>query len=89
MRFDWDEGNWPKCGKYGLSKEEIEYVPSNDPLIMPDRYPPELETRFNAVGQNENGGHVFLVFTLRGDGKCHVVRPISARYMHGQGDSAL
>ena len=24
--FDWDEGNWPKCGKHGVSREEIEEV---------------------------------------------------------------
>jgi len=22
--FDWDSGNWPKCGKHGVSREEIE-----------------------------------------------------------------
>ena len=24
--FDWDDGNWPKCGKHGVSREEIEQV---------------------------------------------------------------
>ncbi len=24
--FDWDAGNWPKCAKHGLSKQEIEEV---------------------------------------------------------------
>nr|VFJ65681.1 MAG: hypothetical protein BECKFW1821A_GA0114235_12132 [Candidatus Kentron sp. FW] len=81
-RFDWDKGNWPKCGKYGLSREEIEYILSHDPLVLPDRYPPELETRFNAVGKNENGRYAFVVFTFRSKGKRHTIRPISARYMH-------
>jgi len=22
--FDWDDGNWPKCGKHGVSRTEIE-----------------------------------------------------------------
>jgi hypothetical protein len=22
--FDWDSGNWPKCGKHGVSREQIE-----------------------------------------------------------------
>jgi uncharacterized DUF497 family protein len=22
--FYWDSGNWPKCGKHGVSREEIE-----------------------------------------------------------------
>lgn len=24
--FDWDSGNWPKCGKHGVTKEEIKEV---------------------------------------------------------------
>ena len=24
--FEWDAGNWPKCGKHGVSKAEIEFV---------------------------------------------------------------
>jgi uncharacterized DUF497 family protein len=24
--FDWNAGNWPKCGKHGVSREEIEEV---------------------------------------------------------------
>ena len=22
--FDWDDGNWPKCGKHGVGQAEIE-----------------------------------------------------------------
>jgi len=22
--FEWDDGNWPKCGKHGVSRAEIE-----------------------------------------------------------------
>ena len=22
--FEWDDGNWPKCGKHGVTREEIE-----------------------------------------------------------------
>jgi uncharacterized DUF497 family protein len=25
--FQWDDGNWPKCAKHGVSKAEIEEVP--------------------------------------------------------------
>jgi hypothetical protein len=28
-RFDWDHGNWPKCGKHGVGKAEIEAVLSD------------------------------------------------------------
>lgn len=24
--FDWDDGNWPKCARHGLTKAEIEEV---------------------------------------------------------------
>ena len=36
--FDWDEGNWPKCGKHGLSREEIEEVLLGAPAVMADPY---------------------------------------------------
>jgi uncharacterized DUF497 family protein len=80
--FDWDDGNWPKCGKHGVSKAEIEYALSSRPLVLPDRDPPEEETRFNAVGRNADGRYVFAVFTLREKGGSRLIRPISARYMH-------
>ena len=37
--FDWDEGNWPKCGKHGVSRAEIEEVLSGTPAVMPDPFP--------------------------------------------------
>ncbi len=24
--INWDEGNWPKCAKHGVSKKEVEYL---------------------------------------------------------------
>lgn len=80
--FDWDEGNWPKCGKHGVSKAEIEYVLRNKPLILPDRHPQDTETRFDAVGKDTEGRHVFVVFTFRDKDSKRLIRPISARYMH-------
>jgi uncharacterized DUF497 family protein len=76
MEFDWDGGNWPKCGKHGLSKEEIEFVLESDPLIYPDAFP--AETRFNAVGVTKVGRLAFVVYTMRND----KFRPISARFIH-------
>ena len=32
--FDWDEGNWPKCGKHGVSRSEIERMFFSDPWIF-------------------------------------------------------
>ncbi len=80
--FDWDAGNWPKCGKHGVSRAEIEDVLSGTPLVRPDRYPPDTEARFDAVGRNGNGRHVFIVFTIRVKNGERFIRPISARYMH-------
>jgi len=80
--FDWDEGNWPKCAKHGLSKHEIEDVLSGHPLVLPDRNPVAGEARFNAVGKNRAGRHIFTVFTLRMKGTRTLLRAISARYMH-------
>jgi uncharacterized protein len=80
-RFHWDAGNWPKCAKHGLSKPEVEYALRNDPLVLIDRGS-RAETRFNAVGRNKAGRHLFVVFTLRRIDGTLLVRPISARYMH-------
>lgn len=78
--FAWDEGNWPKCGKHGVSREEIEQVLLGTPAVMPDPHPDE--PRLRAIGKTGSGRYVFLVFMLR---KVHgktMIRPISARYMH-------
>ncbi len=80
--FDWDDGNWPKCAKHGVSRQEIEHVLLNDPAVMPDRQEGLDEARFNAVGRNEDGRHLFVVFTFRRLGGSLWLRPISARYMH-------
>jgi len=78
--FNWDDGNWPKCAKHGLSKAEIEEMVLNNPAVMPDPCPTEPRTR--AIGKTLAGRHVFLVYILRDmEGLC-LLRPISARYMH-------
>jgi uncharacterized DUF497 family protein len=82
--YEWDNGNWPKCGKHGVSQAEIEQVLRAAPLVLPDRHPQDAETRFNAVGKNASGRHVFVVFTLRDKQGKRFVRPISARYMHAR-----
>ena len=78
--FDWDDGNWPKCGKHGVSREEIEQVLSGKPAVMPDPHPDE--PRMRAIGITAAGRHVFLIFMLRKVTGETRLRPISARYMH-------
>lgn len=78
--FDWDEGNWPKCGKHGVSREEIEQVLLNSPAVMPD--PHQNEPRMRAIGKTAAGRYVFLVFMVREIAQQTYLRPISARFMH-------
>ena len=78
--FDWDEGNWPKCGKHGVSREEIEQVLLATPAVMSD--PNQDEPRMKAIGKTDAGRYVFLVFMLRKREAKTKLRPISARYMH-------
>ena len=42
LGFDWDEGNWPKCGKHGVTREEIESVMLGVPAVMPDPHTIDL-----------------------------------------------
>ena len=78
--FDWDEGNWPKCGKHGVSRAEIEAVFAAEPFVGPDQTVSE-EVRLNAIAAI-GGRHVFVAFTIRQIGGETRIRPISARYMH-------
>jgi len=78
--FDWDAGNWPKCGKHGVSLSEIEQVLSGVPFVMPDPFPDE--PRLRAIGKTDAGRHVFVVFMQREMDDQIWLRPISARYMH-------
>jgi uncharacterized DUF497 family protein len=80
--FDWDDGNWPKCAKHGLTKLEVEQVIAGGPMVQADPKSPQDEARFNAVGKTSAGRHVFIVFTLRRRGAATLLRPISARFMH-------
>jgi uncharacterized DUF497 family protein len=78
--FEWDAGNWPKCGKHGVSREEIEQVLLDKPTVMPDPHPDEPRNR--AIGKTQAGRYVFLVFMLRKSPGKTMLRPVSARYMH-------
>ena len=78
--IEWDEGNWPKCGKHGSSKAEIESFFASDPGVRPDPHP--HEPRFRAIGPLVSGRFLVVVFTLRERGGLTYIRPLSARYMH-------
>ena len=80
--FEWDDGNWPKCSKHGLSKEDIEFVFKGVPRTSLDPFP--SEQRYRAVGRTIGGRFAFIVFTIRETQAGNLIRPISARYMHAQ-----
>ncbi len=79
--FNWDKGNWPKCGKHGVSREEIERLfLDSEVLIAPDvKHTTSDECRHIAAGQVD-GRAIFVAFAFRGS----LIRPISARYMHSK-----
>jgi hypothetical protein len=82
--FDWDAGNRGKCGKHGVSSEIIESLFRQPLAIAPDPLHSVEEDRFKAIGRSEDGRHVMVVFTIRQRRGETLVRPISARYMHGK-----
>jgi len=79
--FDWDSGNWPKCGKHGVSRKEIERLFfEGQASIAPDlKHSSSMESRHIAVG-HVDGRAMFVAFVFRG----RLIRPISARYMHAK-----
>jgi uncharacterized DUF497 family protein len=84
IRFDWDNGNLEHTTRHGVSPAEIEYLFTHDPMVSPDPYPVNVEERWRAIGKNEDGRYVFVVFMFRTVEDELSIRPISARYMHGK-----
>jgi uncharacterized protein len=80
--FEWDFGNWPKCGKHGVTQGEIEDAIRNARFVIED--PSNTEPRLRAVGLTDEDRHVFVAFTLRRRDGLTFVRPISARFMHAK-----
>jgi uncharacterized DUF497 family protein len=78
--FDWDAGNWPKCGKHGVSKAEIAELFDRVPAVLRDPHP--KEPRMRAIGTTGAGRYLFVVFMLRSAAGQTLIRPISARPMH-------
>ena len=82
LGFEWDEGNWPKCGKHGVTREEIELLFASA-RVAPDLLHSQQETRYIAVGRNQSGRAMFVAFAIKqAQGGLHRIRPISARFMH-------
>lgn len=77
--FDWDEGNRDKNWLKNLvSNRESEELFFNRPLIIAaDTKHSELEERYFALGQTNDGRQLFVSFTIR----LNKIRVISARDM--------
>lgn len=82
--FEWDHGNSAKCQKHGLTQAAIESCFVRPVLVLPDEDHSQSEERLRAIGRDEDGRHVFIVFTVRTRGRQSVIRPISARHMHAK-----
>ncbi len=80
--FNWDEGNWPKCEKHGLSKAAIEWALEGTITLFNDPHNADKEQRYRAIGKDDEGRYVFMVFCIRELDEKTLLRPISARYMH-------
>ena len=80
--FDWDKGNREKCLKHGLSRKVIEEFFKGEVWVAPDPKHSESEERFLGVGRSASCRPMVVAFTFRERKDKHLIRPISARYMH-------
>lgn len=80
--FDWDAGNNRKSAdKHRVTQAEAEQVFFDDKLlVLADDQHSRGELRFHALGCTDDGRHLHITFTLRGEGR--LIRVISARDMH-------
>lgn len=80
LSFEWDKGNYDKnLIKHTVSKQEIEEVFFNEPLLVyDDTKHSKKEQRFHALGQTDDLRKLFLSLTIRGN----QIRVISARDMN-------
>ena len=79
--FDWDGGNWPKCAQHGVSREAIEWMLLSTFTVLNDPFD-GIEERMRAIGKDNDGRYLFVVFCIRERNSQTLIRPVSARYMH-------
>jgi uncharacterized DUF497 family protein len=83
--FDWDEANETKIRtKHGLAREAVEGMFQRAIFIKPDEAHSIQERRWIAVGQDDHGRPMAVIFTLRMQEGQRRLRPISARRMHAK-----
>lgn len=76
--LEWDDGNSLKNTKHGVEPAQVESLFGN-PLLLAGRIlePAHDEPRWLALGSDDDGRRLALIFTRRGDR----LRPISCRPM--------
>jgi hypothetical protein len=79
--FEWDAGNREK---HGVTVAQIETLLTGSPRIVPDLKHSANEGRYIAVGRDTEGRAMFVAFTVRERNGQRLIRPVSARYMHGK-----
>ncbi len=79
---EWDLGNWPKCGKHGVSQADIDHALRHMTFRIPDPNP--NEPRLRTAARGKEGRPIFIVYAHRERDGQTWLRPISARYMHGK-----
>lgn len=77
--FQWDKGNSDKSWlRHQVTQAEAEQVFFNRPLVVvPDPQHSSQEARHFVLGRSNEGRHLMIVFTRRGD----LLRVVSARPM--------
>jgi uncharacterized DUF497 family protein len=87
--FDWDAGNSRKSAdKHGVTQAEAEQVFFGERLlVLADDRHSLGELRYHALGYTDDGRHLHITFTLRGDGR--LIRVVSARDMHRKEKPAM
>jgi uncharacterized DUF497 family protein len=82
--FDWDAGNRSKCREHGVSAAALDSFFRGAIAVLPDPMHSKSEERFKAIGRTDGDRWMFVVFTLCKHRASTLIRPISARYMHGK-----
>lgn len=82
--FDWDDGNRSKCQIHGVPIAEIEALFVHGTRVAPDPKHSANEDRLIAVGTTGAGRPLFVAFTMRTKEGRHLIRPVTARYMHAR-----
>jgi uncharacterized DUF497 family protein len=79
--FEWDGCNTQKSlNKHDVTQAEAEQVFASEPLLAEDFKHSQVEVRFQALGETNDGRPLHVTFTLRANGR--KIRVISARDMN-------